>query len=152
MSENQDIKRKEQGARFSILIERLGTNQVSLAQLVGTKQPSISQAIKGKTGIPKIWLYRMREKYRNINEDWLWTGDGEMLTVEQIEYDNKDLLAMEPMINYSNGKALKKEEIEKMLARMIYRIGELEDEQKRFREEMESMRRELVEYLRTKVK
>lgn len=126
MVENQENKKVEQGARFDQLITFLRIKQTALAQLVGTKQPSISHAISGKTGIPKVWLYKLREKYRNINEDWIWTGEGEMLIPIKGDENMPQILAMEDLVNYMPGRPLKKEEMERLVLRLVYRVEELE--------------------------
>ena len=154
MAENQEDKRIDQGARFYILITSLGIKQKILAELVGTKQPSISAAIKGRTGIPKTWLYKLMQKYRNINDDWIWTGQGEMLLeMKKTGEGSSDKVigdtyheANEDLNRYSNGRSLKKDEVEMMLAmiaRLNYRVDELEGEIGR-------MRQELVDHLRDK--
>lgn len=127
MTANQEDKKIEQGARFDQLITFLRLKQNVLAQLVGTKQPSISHAITGKTGIPKVWLYKLKQKYRNINEDWIWTGEGEMLMVSSNSIEGTTpMVAMDDSSHYTPGRPLKKDELERLVLRLMYRVNELE--------------------------
>lgn len=80
MFNDQRVKRIEQGERLKVLLKKLDLNQTKAAIIVQSKQSSISHAIKGKMGIPPVWLYRIKEKYSQINIDWVFSGEGEMET------------------------------------------------------------------------
>lgn len=83
MVDSQNIKWGLQGERFSKLLDALELTQSKAAEIVGTKQPSISGSIKGKHGIPEKWIFRLAEKYSKINRDWVYTGEGPMLNIAE---------------------------------------------------------------------
>lgn len=118
MIKNQNVERKEQGGRFSDLIKKLGLNQTKTAEIVKTKQASVSHATKGKTRIPPVWLYRLRDLYSNINIDWIMEGTGEMFLSE-------DTVLEEPRAEYVPSR-LTCEEVTTAIARLQLRVMELE--------------------------
>lgn len=124
MVDSQNIKWVLQGERFSKLLDALELTQSKAAEIVGTKQPSISGSIKGKHGIPEKWIFRLAEKYSKINRDWVYTGEGEMLKSEN-KQEYKYLIFEDPA-QYLPSKDLSRKELERMVVHLWYRVGELE--------------------------
>lgn len=132
MIEDQQIKWIEQGKRFAIFIKKLGLNQTKVAEIVGTKQASISQCINGKIGLPEKWVLRLVEHYSKTNKMYLLKGEGEMFLPEKdnqkynllsdAEYERVE----EPGLTAEVVRELSREELQTMLLRLVYRVEELE--------------------------
>lgn len=117
-------KKNKKGDRLKELYRYFGFNQKSLAQLVGTQQTAISMAVTGEREVQEVWLYKLKEKYHNINIDWVLTGEGEMLISEnKQEYKYLILEDSEPYVPL---KDLSRKELERMVVHLWYRVGELE--------------------------
>jgi len=131
MTDNQkSLKKeqwKEQGRRLKEFYKQLNLTQEQLGQIVKADQTNISGAVTGARKIQSVWIYRLKEKYINFNENWLWTGEGEMFTGETSEKNVEEGIMVEESSRLSNGRPLKKEELEKMLLRLTYRMDEMEE-------------------------
>lgn len=136
MSDNQNIKWKEQGARFAKLLDTLGLKQTIVAELVGSKQPTISHSLNGKIGVPERWIYRLSEKYSEINRDWVYTGDGEMFLSDKKDEN----IINDPGVLYGNAKELTRKELEKLVLHLSYRVTVLEE----WKKDMEEWKREAI--------
>lgn len=117
-------KKNKKGDRLKELYRYFGFNQKSLAQLVGTQQTAISMAVTGEREVQEVWLYKLKEKYHNINIDWVLTGEGEML-IPDIKQEYKYLIFEDPA-QYLPSKDLSRKELERMVMHLWYRVGELE--------------------------
>lgn len=82
--------------RLKILIDELKNrrivhNYADFASQMGKPRSIISELINGKRTISELFVIELTAKYPFINEDWLFSGEGEMLkqsetpTVEQPE-------------------------------------------------------------------
>lgn len=132
MIEDQQIKWIEQGKRFAIFIKKLGLNQTKVAEIVGTKQASISQCINGKIGLPEKWVLRLVEYYSKTNKAYLLKGEGEMF-IEEKDSKRYNLLAdaeyervEEPGLPAEVVRELTREELQTLLLRLVYRVEDLE--------------------------
>jgi predicted transcriptional regulator len=146
MLNSQEDINTEIAARLLKIRHEFNLSQKKLAQIVEASQSNVSSALAGKRGIPKVWIFKIISRYTKLNEDWIWTGNGEMLKYIPEEKKSGEMLVMEDMTKYSNGRQLKKDEMEKMLARMAFRIEELEE----WRREMEEWKKEVLSHLMNK--
>lgn len=55
------------------------TSQKDLADKLGYPATTLSQIINGKMGTSDKFIAKLKHLQPNINEDWLLTGEGEML-------------------------------------------------------------------------
>lgn len=75
----------ERKNRYKILIryavgQGLAQTQKDLGKLLGyTNESSFSQIINGKVEIPKNFISKLKTLIPTLNEQWLLTGEGEML-------------------------------------------------------------------------
>lgn len=145
MAESQKDVKVERGARLKVFYKAVGLTQTKLAQLVGADQTAISMAVDGKRNVQRVWLYRLKEKYNSFNDEWLWTGEGEMFTGETSEKNVEEGIMVEESSRLSNGRPLKKEELEKMLLRLTYRMDEMEEWKRQADAYIARMEREIQE-------
>lgn len=64
--------------RLEILREHLDLKQADFAKIIGIKQPTYSQILKGKSNLTTTHLQRLHEQV-GLNPLWILTGDGEMI-------------------------------------------------------------------------
>lgn len=146
MSNNQELADQQIAARLLEIRKAFGLSQKKLAQIVEANQSNVSAALSGKRGVPKVWIYKLISRYTKLNEKWIWTGEGEMLN----DINTQGASSSDPMLimdvqalKESNGRQLSKDEMERMLARMAFRIEELEE----WKREMENWKNEIIVYL-----
>lgn len=124
MNDYQIDTRKEIGYRLNAFRKSMGISQKELAQLVNANQGNVSNVINGLRDMPKIWTYKLREKYARLNEEWIYTGEGDMLKSEN-KQEYKYLIFEDPA-QYLPSKDLSRKELERMVMHLWYRVGELE--------------------------
>lgn len=62
----------------------LASTQKDLGKILGyTNESSFSQIINGKVEIPKNFISKLKNLIPNLNEQWLLTGEGEMLNASK---------------------------------------------------------------------
>ena len=76
MNEQQLI---EQGDRLKKIRKYFKVNQQELAKILKTKQSFISNIENGKKGLSRNLLTKISNVYPEINQNWLLTGEGEMI-------------------------------------------------------------------------
>ncbi len=126
--------KKEIGERFKQLYKKLGLTQLQLAEIIDSEQEAISMAVTGKRYVQEVWLYKLREKYNTINIEWVLTGEPPMFFTRIIlpEGDYPLLsaggagIAEEPSMRLELTRELDKEELQKLVLRLVYRVEELE--------------------------
>ncbi len=124
MADKQKDKIIEQANRLNQLRKKINLSQRSMAQLVGANQGNTSTVLSGKRKIPDLWIYKLKEKYVQINTDWIWTGEGEMLmTAQRGDMNSPPIVSMG---DYVPGRSLKKEQLERLVLQLLYRVEELE--------------------------
>lgn len=64
--------------RLEILREHLELKQADFAEIIGIKQPTYSQILKGKSNLTTAHLQRLHE-YAGVSPLWILTGEGEMI-------------------------------------------------------------------------
>lgn len=73
MTEEQQIGRRLDAIRNSLLM-----TQTLFAQSLGVTQGFLNSVIHGKKGIGDTILINIAKVYKNVNLNWLITGEGEM--------------------------------------------------------------------------
>jgi hypothetical protein len=129
---DQIITNSHPGERLEEIRLHFGFTQKEFTLLFEGNQGNYSNIISGKRPLPEIWIYKLKEKYVNLNEDWVFTGEGTMFN----ESDNKgkyDLLESvdyykvgEPELLSEAMKKLSLPELQRMVLRLVYRVEELE--------------------------
>lgn len=134
MNDYQDDTKNKIGERLNAFRKEMGLSQKELAQLVEANQGNVSNVIKGIRAMPKIWTYKLKEKYARLNDDWIITGNGQMLISEILvnNFSLKDPIPSgtisEPFELYSgNARELTRKELERMVLHLSYRVGVLEE-------------------------
>lgn len=61
------------------------TSQKDLADKLGYPATTLSQIINGKMGTSNKFVAKLKQLQPDINEDWLLTGEGDMLLTEKQE-------------------------------------------------------------------
>lgn len=92
--------------------------------MVNVQPSNVSEALAGKRPIPEVWIFKIISNLPKIDNQWLRTGEGEMLQKQSLP----GLVSEEKSPVYGNGKSLTPDEMEKMLARLSYRVGELTEQ------------------------
>ena len=83
-------KDNEIGQRVSELIFFLKKNQSSFAESIGVSQTAIYNTINGKTK-PKLDFFQaVLSTYKNVNQEWLMNGEGEMFKEQANESNLAD--------------------------------------------------------------
>lgn len=82
--------------RIDLLIKHLGVSQNAFAKSLDTSSSRISNIITLRNKPDSELLAKIAEVYTNVSADWLLTGKGEMLLMEEkpqkkIEYQYPDL-------------------------------------------------------------
>lgn len=70
--------KESQGRRLKALIDKLNISQDAFAQRIGRTQGFIGQMISGRSRISGDAISRISDTYKNVNTNWLLTGEGEM--------------------------------------------------------------------------
>lgn len=89
----------DEKSRIQLLLKHLNLSANALSKELNLKNPQIFYDIKaGKCGISKDLSRRITDKYFNISQSWLLTGEGEMLcgdnNISQKVYgDNNNIAA-----------------------------------------------------------
>ena len=153
MSDIKSQKLIEQGNRLETVRRHFNLSQKALSQIVEANQTGVSVVIGGKRKIPRYWLVKLEQKYTQLNIDWLVSGQGDML--KDIKSNDgggtgpASTLEILPS-KEGNGRTLTNDEMERMMARMAFRIEELEDwkmAQEEWRQEMEMWREQMTKHI-----
>ena len=123
---------EDQGIRFERLLEALNSNQSELARKIGVSPSLINQIVKGQKALSHKVLTQLTNSYREINANWLLTGEGEMFMEKKEPESRVQTGVLEPDAEYVKGDG--------RLEWLERRVGELEvavADLRRWREEME---------------
>lgn len=104
----------EQGIRLRQLIKALKLNQATFAKSLGMTQPNISRMISGGNTISVKVLNAITEAYKNVNLQWLLTGEGAMFK-DEAEQGGQ---VKEPPAPYAARGKGRLEELEERLERL----------------------------------
>lgn len=132
MTDSQQEKKKAKAKRFEMIYKKIGITQGELAEIVLSSQGNISNVFNGKRGVPSAWIYRLKERYKEVNINWILTGEGEPLVSAQRYLDmvaeDADILEDGATIAYeaSNARPLRSDEIAVILARLQHEVSELQ--------------------------
>lgn len=75
--------------------EHIATNQKELGQKLGyNNESAFSQVINGKVKIPKDFIEKLKNLMPDLNEDWIETGNGEMIGEPVVQDSAPDMLAI----------------------------------------------------------
>lgn len=133
---NQSNINKEKCYRFDEIRKELGLSQKAMAEIVGANQGNYSSVMSGKRNLPDVWTYRLKEKYVQVNDMWVLSGEGEMFLTSK----NEGPFLSEPDSGYGNAKELTKKELEKLVLHLSYRVTVLEE----WKKDMEEWKREAI--------
>lgn len=76
---NEQVERK---ARFIIAVKSLGIDREELAENIGYKKKYLDQILSAGKNLSDTVALKFTKRYKEINEDWLLHGTGEMHVVE----------------------------------------------------------------------
>ncbi|MDE6415889.1 MAG: helix-turn-helix domain-containing protein [Duncaniella sp.] len=65
--------------RLDIFRRHIGLSQTEFAESLGTSQPTISAILSGSRSLSKGMIARIRERFPDLNTEWMRTGEGKML-------------------------------------------------------------------------
>ena len=82
--------------RFKEFRNKVGINQMILAENLGVTQSAISNYEKEGVPIPDYILIILKSKY-NISEDWMQNGNGEMLLNNEYQIPVREQTIHEPL-------------------------------------------------------
>lgn len=85
-------------SRIKVVMRRFGLNQSEFAKRIGMGQPEISNILRGLRGCGDVVIQRIVNSL-SISEDWLMTGEGEMLLGEP-----KTSAPAVPTVSYTTGR------------------------------------------------
>lgn len=111
----------EQGIRLRQLIKALKLNQATFAKSLGMTQPNISRMIGGGNTISVKVLNAITEAYKNVNLQWLLTGEGAMFK-DEAEQGGQ---VKEPPLRYAARGKGRLEELEERLERLEEEVTRL---------------------------
>ena len=106
-------------------------SDAEFARMTGKQRSVLSEIISGKRAVSKHYVRNIIECYPQLNEDWLFTGKGEMLKQDNPQPKSEDtsllLLLVDSMKNtIETQKALldaKQAEIERLQRAMEEKFG-----------------------------
>jgi len=110
-------------SQYARLFEAAGCKtQIKLADLLGIKQSSISDA-KRRKGLPSDWLMKLYEK-RRINPDWIRTGIGPKILQVVENGDGGNVPAVLHVIEYRPAQDCSTDELlTELMRRTLKNIG-----------------------------
>lgn len=119
-----------------LVFERIAENKRNLADKLGYTESSLSQILNGKVSLSNKFIKKLANINSNINEDWLTTGEGEMLkppkndfsqlTEDEISEIVSDTYADHLMAMYKKGEIYPTKVVSKMMAEKDAKIEELQ--------------------------
>jgi len=79
--------------RIEQLIDALGITQTCFASDIGVNTATLSHIMSGRNKPSLELVLKILNKHKNINPDWLLTGNGEMYRSQQKEAGNSETKA-----------------------------------------------------------
>ena len=79
-------------SRMSVLIDAVSPSQKEFSELTGISEPTLSQVISGKRNLTVSIAVKIKEKFPNVNIDWLIRGEGDMFKTPPPEKTNGAVL------------------------------------------------------------
>ncbi len=74
-----------QGDRVREIINRERLSQAEFSQITGIKTSTLNHVIKGRNNISSVVMRQILSAFPMYNEEWIRTGTGEMLVINQID-------------------------------------------------------------------
>lgn len=74
--------------RIKKIIEHTGLSERAFAEIIGVKQNTLNQQLKGERGLSLETISKILISYENISAEWLLRGSGEMIKENN---DNKEM-------------------------------------------------------------
>ena len=78
--------------RLNLFTSELGITRTSLAEKLGTSQPTISSILSGNRALSKGMIARICDAFTDLNPSWLLTGEGKMLKSDEAKSHTDDSL------------------------------------------------------------
>lgn len=82
---NIEMGQSSANQRLARFLKIRGITQQQFAGIVGTSQPTASGILSGKRPLSTGMVARVSNNFPDLNQDWLLTGEGEMLRQESEE-------------------------------------------------------------------
>lgn len=65
--------------RIKKIIESTGLSERAFAEIIGVKQNTLNQQLKGERGLSLETISKILISYKDISAEWLLRGEGEMI-------------------------------------------------------------------------
>ncbi len=94
--------------RIEQLIKDKGLTSVKFAETIGVQASSISHVVSGRSKPSFDFMEKIKNKFPEINMNWLISGEGEMYN-----YGNRDMLNFEAKEEKNTSNFYREEEVKK---------------------------------------
>jgi transcriptional regulator with XRE-family HTH domain len=84
---NQKLNQLSVNQRLKIYFDSQGISNSMVSEATGISKPSISKLLNGQVDPHKTTLAKITKIYQNLNPDWLFNGNGEMIQEPSAKID-----------------------------------------------------------------
>ena len=99
--------------RLKKILEYTGMRRNTLAKVLGYTNSAIFYQIEtGRNGISSNLAVRMTDRFPEIDQNWILTGNGEMLKLTELKNDSKTIEKIEFLENHIKGQDARIEKLE----------------------------------------